>query len=82
MNAFHNPAEYLGAQCKIPVPLEAVQEMRALVIEETGPREDWISDDFRKIVDNAYLQLGSPDLSLENAWEVFTALSDIIHPSG
>jgi len=82
MNAFHNPAEFFGVQCKIPVPLEAVQEMRMLVIEETGPREDWIGDDFRKIVDGAYSQLDSPVLTLENAWEVFTALSDIIHTSG
>jgi len=79
MNAFSNPSEFLGVQCKIPVPSEAVQVMRALAIEETGPREDWVGDDFRKIVDDAYLRLGSPALTLENAWEVFTALSDVIH---
>jgi len=82
MNAFQNPAEFFGTQCKIPVPLEAVQEMRALVVEETGPREDWIGVDFRKSVDDAYSQLGSPVITLENAWEIFTALSNVIHTHG
>jgi len=52
--------------------------MHALVIEETGPREDWIGDDFRKIIDEAYSQLGSPVLTFENAWDVFTALFNVI----
>jgi len=78
MNAFCNPAEFLGVQCKIPVPAEAVQEMRALVFEETGPRECWMGDDFAKIADDVYIQIGSPGLTLENAWEVFTAMSDVI----
>ena len=79
MNTFCNPAEFLGVQCKIPVPPDAVQEMRAFVIEETGQRENWISDDFAKIADDIYLQIGSPALTLDNAWEVFTAMSNAIH---
>jgi hypothetical protein len=39
MNIFLNPAELLGTQCKIAVPLEVVQEMRAFVVEQTGARE-------------------------------------------
>ena len=79
MNAFHNPAEFLGIQCKISVPPEAVQEMRGLVIDEAGPRENWISGDFSTIADDVFMQIGSPTLTLENAWEVFTAMSDVIH---
>lgn len=79
MNAFCNPAEFLGVQCKIPVPPDAVQEMRAFIIEETGQRENWISDDFAKIADDIYLQISSPALTLDNAWEVFTAMSNAIH---
>jgi hypothetical protein len=82
MNAFCNPAEFLGIQCKISVPLDVVQEMRALVIEDTGPREQWITDDFRNIADNAHAQIGSPALTLENSWEIFTAMSDVIHTLG
>ena len=78
MNAFCNPAEFLGVQCKISIPSEAVQEMRALVVEETGVREQWIGDNFAKIAAEAYMQIGSPGLTLENAWEVFTAMSDFI----
>lgn len=77
-NAFCNPPEFLGVQCKISVPMEAVEEMRALVIEETGPRESWINSDFAKIADDTYAQIGSPVLTLENAWEAFTAMSDVI----
>ena len=79
MNTVSNPAEFLGTQCKIPVPLEVVQEMRSLVTEETGPREHWISDNFRKIADDTHMEIGSPALTLENSWEVSTAMSDIIH---
>lgn len=79
MNAFRNPAEFLGIHCKIPVPLEAAQEMRAMVIEETGPREHWVSRDFAKIADDIYTQIGSPVLTFENAWDVFTSMSDVIY---
>lgn len=79
MNAFCNPAEFLGIPCKIPVPLDAVEEMRRMVIGETGPREDWVSNDFSKIANDAYMQIGSPALTLGNAWEVFTAMSNVIH---
>jgi len=79
MNTFCNPAKFLGIQCKIPVPPEAAQEMCTLVVEETSPRECWIGDDFAKIMDNIYIQIGSPGLTLENAWEVFTTISDVIH---
>lgn len=77
-NAFCNPAELLGIHCKIPVPLEAVQEMRTMVIKETGPRDHWVNDDFTRIADDVYMQIGSPALTLENAWDVFTAMSDVI----
>ena len=78
MNAFCNPAEFLGTQCKITIPLEAIEEMRTLVIEETGPRECWITDNFKNIADEAHAQIGSPALTLENSWEVFTTMSDVI----
>ena len=78
MNALCNPAEFLGTQCKITVPLEAIQEMGAMVIEETGPRQCWIADNFKEIADDIYAQIGSPTSTLENAWEVFTAMSDVI----
>jgi hypothetical protein len=78
MNAFCNPSELLGIQCKIPVPFEAVREMCTLVLDETGPRGSWITEDFRKVADEVYLSIGSPALTLDNAWEVFTAMSNTI----
>ena len=51
--------------------------MYTLVVEEISPRECWI-DDFTKITDNIYIQIGSPGLTLNNAWEVFITMSDII----
>ena len=52
MNALNNPVEFLGIQCKIPIPPEVVREMRAMVIEETGPKENWVSDDFARIAED------------------------------
>ena len=48
------------------------------LVEEISPRECWIGDDFTKITDNIYIQIGSPGLTLNNAWEVFITMSDII----
>lgn len=81
-NVFDDPAQFVGVGCKVAVPPEAVQEMRAMVVEETGPRECWVTPEFKGIADDAYAQIGSPTLTFDNAWEVFAAMSAVIHALG
>ncbi|KAJ7349934.1 hypothetical protein DFH08DRAFT_807259 [Mycena albidolilacea] len=62
----------------IPVPQEAVQELRGLI--ET-PREEvfrWVSDEFDMLATNIYNGLGSPKLETLSDWAIFNAMAPLI----
>ncbi len=75
-DALRHPSLFRGHQCLIQtVPEDAQTEMRNILIEGVGPWEAhlaWYSADFHLKASAAYQALGSPQLSLANAWEVFT----------
>lgn len=78
-DALRHPILFQGCKCRIRVPESAQAEMRNILTENVGPREahlSWYSADFHLKALAAYETLGSPQLSLANAWEVFTELDN------
>ncbi|KAJ6538251.1 hypothetical protein DFH09DRAFT_1399594 [Mycena vulgaris] len=76
-NALDHPQNYGGLDHRIPVPQEAVNDLRKMVTENIGPREDhlsWVSNDFNNLAHAIYKQIGKPELSLSTAWDGFQAM--------
>ncbi|KAJ7849498.1 hypothetical protein B0H14DRAFT_3668187 [Mycena olivaceomarginata] len=75
---FDMPADYGLHNLAIPVPQEAVQQLRGLI--ET-PREEvfrWVSDEFDMLATNIYNGLGSPKLETLSGWAIFIAMAPLI----
>lgn len=76
-DALRHSSLFQGRNCLIRIPEDAQTEMRNILAEAVGLRErhlSWYSADFHSEASSAYQALGSPHLSLTNAWEVFTEL--------
>ncbi|KAJ6580123.1 hypothetical protein DFH09DRAFT_1077029 [Mycena vulgaris] len=61
-NASDHPQNYGRLDHRIPVPQKAVGDLRKMVTENVGPREDHLS------------WIGKPELSLSTAWDGFQAM--------
>jgi hypothetical protein len=67
--------------CRIPVHLEVVAEMRAILDEEVGTRDEhlrWSTDEFSTVAEAVFEQLGSPALTFSIAWDVFGAMIPLV----
>ncbi|KAJ7144010.1 hypothetical protein C8R44DRAFT_827414 [Mycena epipterygia] len=79
-DALDHPQNYAGLDCRIPVPQDAVDDLRNMVTEDVGPREahlSWFSREFDDLAHVIYAQIGKPRLSLDTAWNVFR---DMLEP--
>jgi hypothetical protein len=77
-----DPSSWGGLDCRITVPRHVVDRLRQLVTEDVGPREDhltWCSHEFQAQADNAHAALGYPDITLENAWDVFQDMLEVLN---
>ncbi|KAJ6470744.1 hypothetical protein C8R47DRAFT_1148134 [Mycena vitilis] len=77
-DAFDHPQNYGGLDCRIPVPQGAVDDLRAMVTEEVGPRDEhlsWFTAEFHELAEAIYLQIHKPTLTLDTAWDVFQAMT-------
>jgi hypothetical protein len=80
-DALEHPQFHGGLKCLIPVPKEALDEIRSYLTEEVGPREahlSWYSYEFSASAQDAYEAVGSPEISLNTAWDVFYDISNIL----
>ena len=78
-HALRHPEQFAGLNCLIPVPTEAVQELRKILVEDVGSYEDhmsWYSPDFRRLAEETYVKLSHPPITLDNAWKVFQSMSN------
>ncbi|KAJ7599776.1 hypothetical protein C8J56DRAFT_999559 [Mycena floridula] len=76
-HAFENPSLYGGLDCRVCVPQAAVDEMREYLTEEVGSRKEhlsWMSAEEQKMAEMLYARIGSPPITLENAWDVFSRM--------
>ena len=70
-----------GLRCHIPIPEEAINELRVHLTEVVGPREahlSWYTDAFAEMAQAAYQTIGEPAHTLDNAWSIFDALSNVL----
>ncbi|KAL0949272.1 hypothetical protein HGRIS_009350 [Hohenbuehelia grisea] len=81
LDALEHPTQLGGINCLIPVPSEVLQELRAILTEEVGSRESfltWVSNEFLCIAEAAHVALGLPSITLDNAWFTFRQMSDAL----
>ncbi|KAJ7578597.1 hypothetical protein C8J56DRAFT_1165555 [Mycena floridula] len=77
-DAMEHPELLAGKSCLISVPKEAVQDLRVLLMEEVGAKENftrWVSDEFQALADAAYVEIGSPSITFDNSWDVFKLIA-------
>ncbi|TFK19167.1 hypothetical protein FA15DRAFT_683052 [Coprinopsis marcescibilis] len=82
-DAINMPEKYdpNALNCLIKVPEHIQHRTRRLIEEEVGARDTffrWFSDDFKVIAETAFSSVGRPSTTLENAWEIFSIMSDAI----
>ncbi|KAF7302852.1 hypothetical protein MKEN_01247400 [Mycena kentingensis (nom. inval.)] len=76
-----HPAHYGGIDCFIRVPASTVSELREVLTEEVGPREQhlaWVTAEFDEFAVAVYESLGKPKITLESSWSVFARMSEEI----
>ena len=69
-HALRHPEQFAGLNCLIPVPIEAVQELRKILEEDIGSYEEnmsWFSEDFNQLAENVSAELSHPTVTLDNA---------------
>lgn len=79
IDALNHPKLLGGLDCRIPVPSEAITELRALLTEQVGSREThmtWVSDDFVARANDTHRELNLPIITFENSWDIFTRMAD------
>ena len=76
-----NPNLFCGIDCRIAVPKEAVEILRGYLDEEVGPREKhlaWVSETFDIAACQAYEAVGTPKITVHNAWSVFERTAKVL----
>ena len=71
----------LGINCLIQLLKDTISDLHQHLMEEVGPREDFMwffPDYFAPVAEEVYKSLSCPELSLLTACGVFTKMSDII----
>jgi hypothetical protein len=78
-DAIAHPTLYGGLDCRIHIPMEVVDDLREYLNDEVGPREAylrWVTPEFSHMAEALYKLIGSPKITWDNAWDVFTQMSD------
>jgi hypothetical protein len=68
--AFEFPESYGGQQLHTRVPKAAIDIVRA----NLPPRQTWLAAEVEKALEDGWIELGSPHLTLATAWDVYRAL--------
>jgi len=75
------PERYGGQNCLVTVDEDATENLRDMVTEEFGPREDWfrwVPTEFADAADEAFRALGSPKVTLDSIWDIFGDLVGLL----
>ncbi|KII92854.1 hypothetical protein PLICRDRAFT_104049 [Plicaturopsis crispa FD-325 SS-3] len=81
IDVLEHPKSQGGLDCRVRVPAEAIAELREQLVEEVGPRDShlaWVTAEFAALAGEAYNSVGRPALNLDSAWDVFSAMSNVI----
>lgn len=74
--AFSLPESWGGRNCLLPVDINVIRQLK----EELGGEEllEFTSAEFSAAAQQAYDSLGIGSLRFENAWDVFTAMYNLL----
>jgi hypothetical protein len=84
-DVLEHPEFYGGINCRIEVPQDTVHLLREALSEEVGPREQhlaWVTEEFSTMADAVHEAMGSPKITLENSWNIFSQMSNLIEELG
>ncbi|TFK61062.1 hypothetical protein BDN72DRAFT_778676 [Pluteus cervinus] len=82
-DARENPSSFGGLNCLIPVDNKTTtgSEARQYLTEEVGGRDQhlsWYSNNSALDAEIAHRAIGSPEMTLSNAWDVFLGMSNFM----
>ncbi|KAJ7246194.1 hypothetical protein C8J57DRAFT_1678352 [Mycena rebaudengoi] len=75
---FDMPSDYGLENLAIPVPQEAIDELRALILTSRKEAYRWVSDEFDALASEVYIQLGCPKLEALSGWAIFNAMAPLV----
>jgi hypothetical protein len=73
---FSNPTAYGGKDCLIPVEEDIIDQLLEEARAEAHEHMRYVDDEFDVLAQEAYMALGEPEITLQNAWTVFRAMVD------
>jgi hypothetical protein len=78
-NELYAHPEYYGRRCfAIPVPKDAVGELRKTIKLTRKAALSWVPEEFDTIAWQVYVMLESPLCSAETAWDVFSQMASVM----
>ncbi|KAF9444025.1 hypothetical protein P691DRAFT_678367, partial [Macrolepiota fuliginosa MF-IS2] len=78
VDAVKHCSRFGGHNCLIKVSEDAILDMRIVLEDEVGSRKanmEWYNEAFGEAAAEAYNAIGRPQVSLQNAWEIFLQLT-------
>lgn len=84
IDALEHPQRFGGTNCLIPVPKNTIDEFRGYLAEneDIGTRDSCLafySAEFASLAAAAHQAIGSPSITIHNAWHVFVQISNVLH---
>ncbi|KAJ3551349.1 hypothetical protein NP233_g13097 [Leucocoprinus birnbaumii] len=77
--AFSIPQKWNGINCLLPLPDEAMGAIQEMKNQLGGDGLlKFVDEEFEERAQNAYIAVGSPQLTQENTWSVFEAMLSVI----
>ena len=71
---FATPEDFGGSDKGIRVEAEIVEGLRERLSISRDEAYKFVEDEFRVVVEQAYMEIGSPMLTVQNGWNVFSEL--------
>jgi len=69
------PAE----DCQIPIDQVTIDALRGQIPVSRAEAMRWVDDDFARLAEDAYVRIGSPDLSsISTGWSTFSSMANTI----
>jgi hypothetical protein len=77
---FTSPEAYGGRSFAIPIPKEAVSQLRGTIGMAREEAFQWpgVDMEFDGAASRAYAELGSPELTSASAWDIFKAMAPLV----
>lgn len=74
---YENPQLYGGEPCLIPVDTEIIDGLLDQC-DEGMEKLRYVDEGFEELASEAYKAIGSPRITLHNAWTIFQSMTDVL----